>query len=78
MPNKNVLHEAGIPTLVKIREQDTARIVIKLISNKSHPIRSYFKHNKIHDEYATKPRTNLLVFIRAIEYLVQLRGREEK
>jgi hypothetical protein len=53
---------------VEIREQDTARIVIKVITNESHPIKSYFMNNKIHDEYATKPRT----IIRAIEYLGQL------
>jgi hypothetical protein len=29
-------------------------------------------NNKIHDEYATKPRTIKPIFIRAIEYLGQL------
>jgi hypothetical protein len=47
---ENVLHEAGISTLVKIREQDTSRIAIRVITNKSHPIRSYFMNNKIHDK----------------------------
>jgi hypothetical protein len=42
---KNVLHEAGISPLVKIREQDTARIAIRVITTDSHPIRSYFMKN---------------------------------
>jgi hypothetical protein len=54
---ENVLHEAWIYTLAEIREQDTASIAIRLITNESHPIRAYFMNNKIHDEYATKPRT---------------------
>jgi CTP synthase (UTP-ammonia lyase) len=64
---ENVIHEAGISTLAEIREQDTARIVISVL-----PIRYYFINNKIHDEYATKPRTIKPIFIRAIEYLGQL------
>jgi hypothetical protein len=63
---------AEITTLAKIRERDTSRIAIRVITNKSHPIRSYFMNNKIHDEYATKPRTIKPIFIRAIEYLGQL------
>jgi hypothetical protein len=39
---ENVLHEAGISTLAEIREQNTARIAIRVITNESHPIRSYF------------------------------------
>jgi hypothetical protein len=56
-------------TLAEIREQDTARIAIRIITNDSHPIRSYFMNNKVYyDEYATKPRTIKPIFIRAIEY----------
>jgi hypothetical protein len=62
-----VLHEAGISTFAEIREQDTARIARRVITNEIHPIRSYFMNSKIHDEYATKP-----TFITAIEYLGQL------
>jgi hypothetical protein len=69
---ENVLHKAGISTLGKIKGQDTARIAIRVITNESHPIRSYFMSNKIHDEYATKPRKIKPIFIRAIEYLGQL------
>jgi hypothetical protein len=54
---KNVLHEAEISTLTEIREPDTSRIAIRVITNESHPIRSYFMNNKTHDEYATKPKT---------------------
>jgi hypothetical protein len=68
---ENDLHEVGISTLVEIREQDTARIAIRVITNESHPLRSCCMNNKIHDEYATKPKTNK--FIRAIEYLSQLK-----
>jgi hypothetical protein len=32
---KNVLNEAGISTLAEIREQDTARIAIKIIMNEN-------------------------------------------
>jgi hypothetical protein len=34
---ENVLHEAGIST-IEIREQDTSRIAIRVITNESHPI----------------------------------------
>jgi hypothetical protein len=68
----NVLHKARISTLAEIREQGTARIAIRVITNESHPLRSYFMNNKVHDEYAIKPRTIKLIFIRAIEYLGQL------
>jgi hypothetical protein len=37
------------PTLTEIREQDTARIAIKVITNESHAIKSYFMDNNIHD-----------------------------
>jgi CTP synthase (UTP-ammonia lyase) len=57
---------------VEIREQDTGKIAIRVITNESHPVRSYFMNNKIHDEYATKPRAVKPIFIRAIEYLGQL------
>jgi hypothetical protein len=62
----------GIFTLARIRQQYTTRIAIRFITNESHPIRSYFMNNKIHDEYATKPRTIKSIFIRAIEYLGKL------
>jgi hypothetical protein len=67
-----IVHEAGIFILTEIREQDTARIAIRVITNEIHPIRSYFMNNKIHDEYATNPRTIKPLFIGAIEYLGQL------
>jgi hypothetical protein len=57
--------------LQEIREQDTARIAKRVITNESHPTRSEFMNNKIHDEYATKPRAIKPIFIRAIEYLGQ-------
>jgi hypothetical protein len=47
---KTVLHEAGISTLAEIREQHTARIAIKVITNGIHPLRSYFMNNKIHHQ----------------------------
>jgi hypothetical protein len=60
---ENVLHEAGISTLVKIREQDTSRIAIRVITNKSHPTRSYFMNNKIYDKCATKPILELNTWV---------------
>jgi hypothetical protein len=48
------------------------------MTNESHPIISYFMNNKIHDEYATKPRTTNPIFIRAIEYLSQLQIDERR
>jgi hypothetical protein len=60
--------ELGYP----IREQGTARIAVRVITNKNHPIRSYFKNNKIHDGYATEPRSIRPIIIRAIEKLGQL------
>jgi CTP synthase (UTP-ammonia lyase) len=60
-------------TLAEIRKQDTARIAIRVITNESQPIRSYFINNKIHDEYATKPRTTKPIFIRAIELQIDVR-----
>jgi hypothetical protein len=50
MPNRE--HEAK---LAEIKEQDTARIAIRVITNESYPIRSYFMNSNIYDEYATKP-----------------------
>jgi hypothetical protein len=44
------------PHLRKYECQDTARIAIKVITNGSHPLKSYFMNIKIHYEYATKPR----------------------
>jgi CTP synthase (UTP-ammonia lyase) len=70
---ENVLHGAEIFTLAEIRKQDTARIAIRVITNESQPIRSYFINNKIHDEYATKPRTTKPIFIRAIELQIDVR-----
>jgi hypothetical protein len=64
---KNVLYEAGISTLPEIKKQDPARIAKRVITNKSHPIRSYFINNKIHDEYAITSN-----FITGIEYLGEL------
>jgi hypothetical protein len=55
-----------------------ARIAIRVITNESHPIRSHFTNNKIHEEYATKPRTIKPIFIRAIEYLGQLQIDERR
>jgi hypothetical protein len=54
---ENVLHESGLSTIKEITEQDTARIAIKVITNQSHPIRSYFMKKKVYDKYVTKPRT---------------------
>jgi hypothetical protein len=53
----NVLHKAGdFHTLVEIRQQDTARIAIRVITTESHPIRSYFMNNNMSNT----------IFIRAI------------
>jgi hypothetical protein len=49
-----------------------ARIAIRVITNESHPLRSYFMNYNIHDEYATKSRTIKPIFIRYSEYLGQL------
>jgi hypothetical protein len=65
---ENVSHKARISTLAEIRERDTARIAIKVITNESHPMRSYFMNNKVHDEYAIKQTTIKSIFIRAIEF----------
>jgi hypothetical protein len=65
MSNRNRLHKARISTLAEIREQDTARIAISVITNESHPLRSYFMNNTVHDEYAIKPRTIKLIFSRS-------------
>jgi hypothetical protein len=65
---ENVLHEVGISTLAEIKEQNTTRTAIRVITHESHTIRSYFMNNKIHDEYPIKPRTIKPIFIRAIEY----------
>jgi hypothetical protein len=64
---ENVLHETGILTLAETIEQDTTIRVITN-ENESHPTRSYFMNNKIHDEYATKPRTIKSLSIRAIKF----------
>jgi hypothetical protein len=61
---ENVLHEAGISTLAEIREQDTARMAIRVITNESHPIRSYFMNNQT--------KNNQTHIHKAIEYLGQL------
>jgi hypothetical protein len=63
----NRKHFTWISTLAEIREQDTAIMAIRVVTNESHPIRSYFMNNKINDEYATKPRTIKPVFIRALD-----------
>jgi hypothetical protein len=42
---ENVLHEAGISTLTEMREQETAKIAIRVITNESYLIRSYFMTN---------------------------------
>jgi hypothetical protein len=45
---------------------------MRVITNESHPMRTCVMNNKIHAEYATKPRTIKPIFIRAIENLGQL------
>jgi hypothetical protein len=59
-------------TLAEIKRKDTGTIAKRVITNESHPRRSYFMNNKIHDAYATKPKTIKPIFIRATENLGQL------
>jgi hypothetical protein len=61
---ENLLFEAGLPpTLPKMRERDTAKTAIRILTNTEHPTRHLYT-SRIYDHYATKP-----MFIRAKEYL---------
>jgi hypothetical protein len=60
---ENLLCEAGLPTLPKMRERDTAKTAIRILTNTEHPTRHLYT-NRIYDHYATKPSTPKPIFIR--------------
>jgi hypothetical protein len=62
-PVENLLCETGLPTLPEMRERDTAKTAIRILTNTEHPM------SRIYDHYATKPSTPKPMFIRAMEYL---------
>jgi hypothetical protein len=67
---ENLLCEAGLPTLPEMRERDTAKTAIRILTNTEHPTRNlYSSLYTIYDHYATKPSTPKPMFIRAMEYL---------
>jgi hypothetical protein len=60
---ENLFCEAGLPTLPEMRERDTAKTVIRILTNTEHLT------SRIYDHYANKPSTPKPMFIRAMEYL---------
>jgi hypothetical protein len=65
---ENLLCKAGIPTLPEMRERDTTKTAIRILTNTEHPTRHLYT-SRIYDHYATKPSTPKPMFIRAMEYL---------
>jgi hypothetical protein len=65
---ENLLCEAGLPTLPEMRERDTAKSTIRILTNTEHSTRHLYT-SQIYDYYATKSREPKLMFIRAMEYL---------
>jgi hypothetical protein len=65
---ENLLCEVRLPTLAEMRERDTAKTAIKILTNTEHPKR-HLCTSRIYDHYATKPNMPKPMFIRAMEYL---------
>jgi hypothetical protein len=51
-----------------MRERDTAKTAIRILTNTEHPKR-HLNSSRIYDHYATKPSTPKPMFIRRMEYL---------
>jgi hypothetical protein len=65
---ENLLCEVRLLTLAEMRERDTAKTAITILTNSEHPTR-HLCTSQIYDHYATKPSTPKPMFIRAMEYL---------
>jgi hypothetical protein len=53
---ENVLCEAGLPTLTEMRDENTMKTGIRILTNENDPpIRSQIINRNIYDDYAMKP-----------------------
>jgi hypothetical protein len=66
---ENVKCEAGLPTLMEMRDENTMKTGIRILTNENHPTRSQMIYRNIYDDYAIKPGSPKPFFIRAAELL---------
>jgi ribonuclease HI len=67
---ENLLCEAGLPTLTEMRDRDTAKTAVRILTNTDHPTRHSYT-SRTYDQYATKLGTLKPMCVRAMEYLGQ-------
>jgi hypothetical protein len=63
-----MLCEAGLPALPEMRERDTAKTAIRILTNTEHPTRHLYT-SLMYDHYVTKPNTPKPMCIGAMVYL---------
>jgi DNA-binding response OmpR family regulator len=66
---ENGLCKAGLPTLMEMRDKNTMKIGIRILTNENHPTRSQMIKRNIYDDYAMKPGSPKHFFIRVAELL---------
>jgi hypothetical protein len=64
---KNIFSEAGMPTLLEMREINSSKTAIRILTISTPYKTLYFIKKNIHDEYACKPKTTKPIFIRSTE-----------
>jgi hypothetical protein len=52
---ENVLCEARLPKLTEMRDEDTMKTGIRILTNENHPTRSQKINRNIYNDYAMKP-----------------------
>jgi hypothetical protein len=66
---ENLLCEAGLAKLDKIRKVNSTKSAIRIVKNVDHLIRLYFINPNKLDEYAMRLRNPQTLFVRTLEYL---------
>jgi hypothetical protein len=66
---ENVICEAESPTLTEMRDENTMKTGIRILTNENHPTRSQMIYQNIYDDYAIKTGSPKPFFIRAAELL---------
>jgi hypothetical protein len=61
-----------MPTLPEMRDINTAKTAIRILTNETHPTIYYFINKNKHDEYASKPKTPKPISIRVTQRFANL------
>jgi hypothetical protein len=65
---ENVVCEAGMTTLTEMRKLSNTKAMIRVVTNKEHPIRPFCTNPSKIDEYALRPKTAKPLFIRLVDH----------